>query len=43
MHVTSSGAIDWAVQAGGASYDKGNGITHDGAGGAVKPENRTPA
>eukprot|EP00900_Chrysochromulina_parva_P015771 jgi/Chrpa1/24195/Chrysochromulina_OHIO_Genome00027074-RA len=35
MHVTSSGAIDWAVQAGGASYDKGNAIAHDGAGGAL--------
>ena len=34
MHVTASGAIDWAVQAGGASYDQGNGIAHDGAGGA---------
>ena len=34
-HVTTSGAIDWAVQAGGASHDPGYGITHDGAGGAL--------
>jgi len=35
MHVTASGAIDWAIQAGGSSYDGGNGIAHDGAGGAL--------
>ena len=35
MRVTASGAIDWAVQAGGASYDGGHGIAHDGAGGAL--------
>jgi len=35
MHVTASGAIDWAVQAGGASQDQGYGIAHDGAGGAL--------
>ncbi|KOO53740.1 pkd domain-containing protein [Chrysochromulina tobinii] len=40
MHVTASGAIDWAVQAGGASYiygsqDQGLGISYDGAGGAL--------
>jgi hypothetical protein len=35
MHVTASGAIDWAVQAGGASVDRGWGIAHDGAGGAL--------
>ncbi|KOO27778.1 pkd domain-containing protein, partial [Chrysochromulina tobinii] len=35
MHVTASGAIDWAVQAGGASHDQGYSIAHDGAGGAL--------
>jgi len=40
MHVTASGAIDWAVQAGGASYlygsqDQGYSISYDGAGGAL--------
>ena len=35
MHVTASGAIDWAIQAGGTSYDGGYGIAHDGAGGAL--------
>ena len=35
MHVTASGVIDWAVQAGGASHDPGYGIAHDGAGGAL--------
>ena len=35
MHVTASGAIDWAVQAGGASQDQGYGIAYDGAGGAL--------
>ena len=35
MHVTASGAIDWAVQAGGTSDDSGNGIASDGAGGAL--------
>ena len=35
MHVTASGAIDWAIQAGGTSYDGGFGIAHDGAGGAL--------
>eukprot|EP00900_Chrysochromulina_parva_P009829 jgi/Chrpa1/18848/Chrysochromulina_OHIO_Genome00026170-RA len=34
MHVTAVGAIDWAVQAGGASHDQGISIAHDGAGGA---------
>ena len=34
MHVTASGAIDWAVQAGGTSSDEGTGIACDGAGGA---------
>ena len=28
MHVTASGAIDWAVQAGGTSFDQSNGIAH---------------
>jgi hypothetical protein len=35
MHVTASGSIDWALQAGGASVDQGWGIAHDGAGGAL--------
>ena len=35
MHVTASGVIDWVVQAGGGSSDEGNGISHDGAGGAL--------
>jgi hypothetical protein len=35
MHVAASGVIDWAAQAGGRSYDRGYGITHDGAGGAL--------
>jgi hypothetical protein len=35
MHVTASGAIDWAVQAGGTSFDQSDGIAHDGAGGAL--------
>ena len=35
MHVTASGAIDWAVQAGGVSHDNGYGIAHDGTGGAL--------
>ncbi|KOO32723.1 pkd domain-containing protein [Chrysochromulina tobinii] len=35
MHVTASGVIDWAVQAGGESLDQGWGIAHDGAGGAL--------
>ena len=35
MHVTASGAIDWAIQAGGTFYDRGYGIAHDGAGGAL--------
>ena len=35
MHVTASGAIDWAAQAGGTSEDRGYGIVHDGAGGAL--------
>ena len=35
MHVTASGAIDWAVQAGGTDTDQGNGIASDGAGGAL--------
>ena len=35
MHVTASGAIDWAVQAGGASQHQGYGIAYDGAGGAL--------
>jgi len=35
MHVTASGAIDWAVQAGGESATSGRGIAHDGAGGAL--------
>ena len=35
MHVTPSGAIDWAVQAGGSANDIGYGIAHDGAGGAL--------
>ncbi|KOO27777.1 pkd domain-containing protein [Chrysochromulina tobinii] len=35
MHVTASGAIDWAVQAGGESVTSGRGIAHDGAGGAL--------
>ena len=34
MHVTASGVIDWAIQAGGASNDEGRGIAHDGLGGA---------
>ena len=34
MHVTASGVIDWAIQAGGASNDEGRGIAHDGVGGA---------
>ena len=35
MHVTASGAIDWAVQAGGKYFDVPNGIAYDGAGGAL--------
>jgi hypothetical protein len=35
MHVTASGAIDWAVQAGGTVNDDGLGIASDGAGGAL--------
>jgi len=35
MHVTASGAIDWAIQAGGTSFDGGYGIAHTGAGGAL--------
>ena len=35
MHVAASGAIDWAVQAGGTSFDRGYGVAHDGAGGAL--------
>jgi hypothetical protein len=36
MHVTASGAIDWAVQAGGADTKTGGfSIAHDGAGGAL--------
>jgi len=35
MHVTASGAIDWAIQAGGASSDGGYGIAYDGMGGAL--------
>jgi hypothetical protein len=35
MHVAASGAIDWAIQAGGTSDDGGYGIAHDGAGGAL--------
>ena len=37
LHVTASGLIDWAVQAGGASYDydQGYGIAHDGANGGA--------
>ena len=35
MHVSASGAIDWAVRAGGTSEDTGNSIAHDGAGGAL--------
>ena len=35
MHVTASGAIDWAIQAGGAFSDGGYGIAYDGAGGAL--------
>ena len=35
MHVTASGAIDWAAQAGGTSFDRGYGVAHDGAGGAL--------
>ena len=36
MHVAASGAIDWAVQAGGTFDDEGLGIAHDGAGGALQ-------
>ncbi|KOO21835.1 calx-beta domain-containing protein, partial [Chrysochromulina tobinii] len=35
MHVTASGAIDWAVQAAGESATDSNGIAYDGAGGAL--------
>jgi len=39
MHVTASGAIDWAVdwaiQTGGTSSSQGLGIAYDGAGGAL--------
>ena len=35
MHVTASGVIDWAVQVGGTGADRGFGIAHDGAGGAL--------
>ena len=35
MHVTASGVIDWAIQAGGGMYDAGNGIAYDGEGGAL--------
>ncbi|KOO25929.1 pkd domain-containing protein [Chrysochromulina tobinii] len=35
MHVTALGAIDWAVRAGGTSFDQSDGIAHDGAGGAL--------
>ena len=35
MHVTASGVIDWAIQAGGTSFDRGYGIAHDGVGGAL--------
>jgi hypothetical protein len=35
LHVTASGLIDWAVQAGGASYDQGFGIAHDGINGGA--------
>ena len=35
MHVAASGVIDWAIQAGGTSEDRGYGIAHDGAGGAL--------
>ena len=35
LHVTASGLIDWAIQAGGASYDQGFGIAHDGANGGA--------
>ena len=35
MHVMASGAIDWAVRAGGTSFDLSYGIAHDGAGGAL--------
>ena len=34
MHITASGDVDWAIQAGGTSGDYGAGIAHDGAGGA---------
>jgi hypothetical protein len=35
MHVTASGTVDWAVQAGGRYFDVPNGIAYDGAGGAL--------
>ena len=35
MHVTASGAIDWAVQAGGMGSDHGYEIAQDGMGGAL--------
>ena len=35
MHVAASGAIEWAIQAGGTSYDRSYGIARDGAGGAL--------
>ena len=35
MHVTASGDIDWAIQAGGDMYDAGKGIAYDGEGGAL--------
>jgi hypothetical protein len=35
MHVTASGTIDWAVQAGGTLDDEGLGIAYDGMGGAL--------
>ena len=33
MRVTSAGAIEWAIKAGGSSGDRGYGITPDGSGG----------
>jgi hypothetical protein len=35
MHVTASGAIDWAVQAGGELFDSAEGVADDGVGGAL--------
>ena len=35
MRVSSNGAIQWAVKAGGSNTDEGTGITSDGAGGSL--------